>query len=36
MADDINQREIDLLTPVYNMLDFTPGDRGDWYAGLTY
>lgn len=36
MADDINQRGIDLLTPVYNILDLTPGGRGDWYAELTY
>lgn len=36
MADDINQRGIDLLTPVYNMLDLTPGGRGDWYAELSY
>ena len=36
LADDINQRGIDLLTPVYNMLDLTPGGRGDWYAELTY
>jgi predicted dithiol-disulfide oxidoreductase (DUF899 family) len=36
MADDINERGIDLLTPVYNMLDLTPNGRGDWYAGLNY
>ena len=36
MADDINQRGIDLLTPVYNMLDLTPGGRDDWYAELSY
>jgi predicted dithiol-disulfide oxidoreductase (DUF899 family) len=36
MADDINERGIDLLTPVYNMLDLTPAGRGDWYAGLDY
>jgi len=36
MADDINQRGIDLLTPVYNMLDLTPGGRGDWLASLAY
>jgi predicted dithiol-disulfide oxidoreductase (DUF899 family) len=36
MADDINQRGIDLLTPVYNMLDLTPQGRGDWYASLDY
>jgi predicted dithiol-disulfide oxidoreductase (DUF899 family) len=34
MADDINQRGIDLLTPVYNMLDLTPGGRGDLLASL--
>jgi predicted dithiol-disulfide oxidoreductase (DUF899 family) len=36
MSDDINQRGIDLLTPVYNMLDLTPGGRDDWYADLSY
>jgi predicted dithiol-disulfide oxidoreductase (DUF899 family) len=36
MADDINQRGIDLLTPVYNMLDLTPKGRGEWYAELSY
>jgi predicted dithiol-disulfide oxidoreductase (DUF899 family) len=36
MAPDIEQRGIDLLTPVYNMLDLTPEGRDDWYAQLTY
>jgi predicted dithiol-disulfide oxidoreductase (DUF899 family) len=36
LADDINQRGIDRLTPVYNMLDLTPEGRGDWYADLSY
>ena len=36
MAGDIKERGIDLLTPVYNMLDLTPQGRGDWYAKLTY
>jgi predicted dithiol-disulfide oxidoreductase (DUF899 family) len=36
LADDINQRGIDRLTPVYNMLDLTPQGRGDWYAELSY
>jgi predicted dithiol-disulfide oxidoreductase (DUF899 family) len=36
MAPDINERGIDLLTPVYNMLDITPQGRGDWYASLAY
>jgi predicted dithiol-disulfide oxidoreductase (DUF899 family) len=36
LAEDINQRGIDLLTPVYNMLDLTPLGRDDWYAELAY
>jgi predicted dithiol-disulfide oxidoreductase (DUF899 family) len=36
MADDIGERGIDLLTPVYNLLDLTPHGRGDWYASLEY
>ncbi len=36
LAEDINQRGIDRLTPVYNMLDLTPQGRGDWYAELSY
>ncbi|HEY0701315.1 MAG TPA: DUF899 family protein [Candidatus Acidoferrales bacterium] len=36
MAPDINERGIDLLTPVYNLLDLTPQGRGDWYGSLKY
>ena len=36
MAEDIKERGIDLLSPVYNLLDLTPQGRGDWYAKLTY
>src|SRR6202022_1079976 len=36
MADDIDQRGIDLLSPVWNLLDLTPEGRGDWYADLSY
>jgi predicted dithiol-disulfide oxidoreductase (DUF899 family) len=36
MAEDINERGLDLLSPVWNMLDLTPAGRGDWYAELTY
>ena len=36
MADDIDERGIDLLSPVWNMLDLTPGGRGDWYPELSY
>jgi predicted dithiol-disulfide oxidoreductase (DUF899 family) len=36
MAEDVRERGIDLLTPVYNMLDLTPQGRGSWYASLKY
>jgi predicted dithiol-disulfide oxidoreductase (DUF899 family) len=36
MAEDIEERGIDLLTPVYNLLDLTPQGRGEWYAKLAY
>ncbi len=36
MADNIRERGIDLLTPVYNVLDLTPPGRGSWYASLKY
>jgi predicted dithiol-disulfide oxidoreductase (DUF899 family) len=36
MADDIHQRALDLLSPVWNILDLTPQGRGDWYAELAY
>ena len=36
MAADIKERGLDLLCPVYNVLDLTPQGRGDWYAQLGY
>ncbi|WP_433528554.1 DUF899 family protein [Micromonospora sp. CA-263727] len=30
------ERGIDLLSPVWNVLDLLPDGRGDWYAGNTY
>jgi predicted dithiol-disulfide oxidoreductase (DUF899 family) len=36
MSEDIDQRGIDLLSPVWHVLDLTPQGRGDWYAGLDY
>ena len=36
MSEDIDQRGIDLLSPVWNVLDLTPQGRGDWYAELNY
>jgi predicted dithiol-disulfide oxidoreductase (DUF899 family) len=36
MSADIDQRGIDLLSPVWNLLDLTPEGRGDWYAELDY
>jgi predicted dithiol-disulfide oxidoreductase (DUF899 family) len=29
-------RGIDLLAPVWHVLDLTPQGRGDWYARLDY
>ncbi|MGW1623239.1 DUF899 family protein [Streptomyces sp. NPDC002172] len=34
MADDIQERGIDLLTPVWHLLDPTPQGRGDWYPAI--
>ncbi|MCG7204880.1 DUF899 family protein [Streptomyces arenae] len=36
MADDIRERGIDLLTPVWHLLDLTPRGRGDWYPTTDY
>jgi predicted dithiol-disulfide oxidoreductase (DUF899 family) len=36
MADDIYERGLDLLNPVWHLLDLTPQGRGDWYAELAY
>ncbi|KAK1185055.1 DUF899 family protein [Streptomyces sp. NBS 14/10] len=36
MAEDIKERGIDLLSPVWNLLDLTPGGRDDWYPRLDY
>ncbi|MBF6557836.1 MAG: DUF899 family protein [Acidimicrobiales bacterium] len=36
MADGRRERGIDLLSPVWNLLDLTPNGRGDWYPSLSY
>jgi predicted dithiol-disulfide oxidoreductase (DUF899 family) len=36
MADNRRERGIDLLSPVWNLLDLTPNGRGDWYPLLHY
>lgn len=36
MSGDVDQRGIDLLAPVWHVLDLTPQGRGDWYAQLDY
>jgi predicted dithiol-disulfide oxidoreductase (DUF899 family) len=36
MDDAIAERGIDLLAPVWQVLDLTPQGRGDWYPELTY
>jgi predicted dithiol-disulfide oxidoreductase (DUF899 family) len=36
MGPDIKERGIDLLAPVWHLMDLTPQGRGDWYASLAY
>ena len=36
LADDRRERGIDLLSPVWQLLDLTPNGRGDWYPSLDY
>ena len=36
LGDDVSERGLDLLSPVYHLLDYTPKGRGDWYASLDY
>src|SRR5213594_5060063 len=36
LAEDINERGIDELNPIWNVLDLTPQGRGKWYASLEY
>ena len=36
MADDRRERGIDLLSPVWHLLDLSPKGRGDWYPALSY
>ena len=36
MSEDIDQRGIDLLSPVWHVLDLTPQGRDDWYPDLAY
>ena len=36
MADDIDQRGIDLLCATWHLLDLTPQGRGEWFSSLSY
>ena len=36
LAEDIKERGIDELNPIWNVLDLTPQGRGKWYASLEY
>ena len=36
LADGRRERGIDLLSPVWHLLDLTPNGRGDWYPSLNY
>ena len=36
MSPEIKERGIDLLSPIWHVLDLTPPGRGHWYAKLQY
>src|SRR5947207_13463293 len=36
MSESIRERGIDLLSPVYNVLDITSQGRGNWYGSFDY
>jgi len=36
LAEDIKERGIDELNPIWNVMDLTPQGRGSWYASLDY
>jgi len=36
MSPEIKERGIDLLNPLWHLLDLTPRGRGDWYTKLEY
>ena len=36
VSEDIDERGIDLLSPVWHLLDLTRRGRGDWYPALSY
>jgi predicted dithiol-disulfide oxidoreductase (DUF899 family) len=36
LAEDIKERGIDEMSPIWNVLDLTPQGRGSWYASLDY
>ena len=36
MSREIKERGIDLMSPIWHVLDLTPQGRGDWYAKLEY
>ena len=36
MSSEIKERGIDLMSPIWHVLDLTAQGRGDWYAKLDY
>lgn len=36
MAQDVKERGIDLLNPIWHFFDLTPQGRGNWYTSLAY
>lgn len=36
MVEGQNMRHVDTIWPLWNVLDMTPGGRGNWYPSLSY
>jgi predicted dithiol-disulfide oxidoreductase (DUF899 family) len=36
LSKEIKERGVDLINPIWNVLDLTPQGCGDWYASLDY
>jgi len=36
MSPEVKERGIDLMSPIWHVLDLTPQGRGDWYTKLEY
>jgi predicted dithiol-disulfide oxidoreductase (DUF899 family) len=36
MTEGGNMRHLDMIWPLWNVLDMTPAGRGQWYPELSY